>query len=64
VSALSPDDEDGIDVTVAVDLLVLQSGLTPDEARRLLRLHAEGSGRDLHEVVSDVIDWGTWRHRP
>lgn len=52
---------DGIDVAVAVDLVMLHRGLTAEEAHDLLRAHAEASGRDLGHVASDVIDLGTSR---
>jgi AmiR/NasT family two-component response regulator len=48
----------GIDVAVAVDLVMLRRGLTADEAYKLMRLGAEESGGDLHSVASDVIDAG------
>lgn len=53
--------EPGIDVAVAVDLVMLQRGLTADEAYELMRVGAEESGGDLGSVASDVIDLGTAR---
>ncbi|WP_256792157.1 ANTAR domain-containing protein [Terrabacter sp. Ter38] len=52
---------DGLDLAVAVDLVMLQRGLTADEAHELLRGLAEATGRDLEAVASDVIDLGTSR---
>ncbi|MGO4663124.1 ANTAR domain-containing protein [Terrabacter sp. 2TAF16] len=52
---------DGIDLAVAVDLVVVHRGLTADEAHALLCRHAEATGRDLDDVASDVIDLGTSR---
>lgn len=52
---------DGIDLAVAVDLVMLHRGLTADEAHALLRRHARTSGRDLDQVASDFIDLGTSR---
>jgi len=56
-----PGPSDGIDLAVAVDLVVVQRGLTADEAHELLCRHAEATGRDLDDVASDVIDLGTSR---
>ena len=52
---------DGIDLAVAVDLVVVHRGLNADEAHELLCRHAEATGRDLDDVASDVIDLGTSR---
>jgi AmiR/NasT family two-component response regulator len=51
----------GIDLAVAVDLVMLQRGLTSDEAHELLRSRAEVTGGGLDRVTSDVIDLGTSR---
>lgn len=51
--------EPGIDLAVAVDLVMLRRGLTADEAYELMRVGAEESGGDLSSVASDVIDLGT-----
>ncbi|CAN7349342.1 ANTAR domain-containing protein [Terrabacter sp. LjRoot27] len=49
----------GIDLAVAVDLVMLQRGLTSDEAHELLRRQVEATGGKLDRVTSDVIDLGT-----
>jgi hypothetical protein len=51
----------GIDLAVAVDLVMLRRGLTADEAYELMRVGAEASGGDLGSVATDVIDLGTAR---
>lgn len=51
----------GLDLAVALDLVMLERGLSADEAYELIRLGAERSGRDLHTVATDVIDLGTSR---
>ncbi|GGM82418.1 MULTISPECIES: ANTAR domain-containing protein [Terrabacter] len=53
--------QDGIDVAVAIDLVMLERGLSADEAYELMRVGAERTGRDLRSVASDVIDLGTSR---
>ncbi len=52
---------DDLDLAVAVDLVMLHRRLPVDEAQDLLRAHAVATGRDLHQVASDVIDLGTSR---
>ena len=49
----------GIDLAVAVDLVMLRPGLTSDEAHELLRRQVEATGGELDRVTSDVIDLGT-----
>ena len=51
--------ETGIDLAVAVDLIMLRRGVTADEAYELMRVGAEESGGDLGSAASDVIDLGT-----
>ncbi|WP_020145380.1 ANTAR domain-containing protein [Terracoccus sp. 273MFTsu3.1] len=60
-TSAGPGRSDGIDLAVAVDLVVLHRGLTAGEAHELLCRHAEATGRDLDDVASDVIDLGTSR---
>ena len=56
-----PGPSDGIDLAVAVDLVMVHRGLSADDAHALLCRHAEATGRDLDDVASDVIDLGTSR---
>jgi len=56
-----PGPSDGIDLAVAVDLVMVHRGLTIDDAHALLCRHAEGTRRDLDDVATDVIDLGTSR---
>ncbi|WP_147064424.1 ANTAR domain-containing protein [Terrabacter aerolatus] len=51
----------GLDLAVAVDLVMIERGLSEDEAYELMRRGAERSGRDLRSVADDVIDLGTSR---
>ncbi|GAA2495143.1 ANTAR domain-containing protein [Terrabacter carboxydivorans] len=51
----------GLDLAVALDLVMLERGLSAEQAYELIRLGAERSGRDLHAVATDVIDLGTSR---